>query len=100
MVHETDTDEELASLIAKKLKDTPESVLTIRWVVVFTVIIGCFAFLFGGYTSNANRLTRVETQIDFVVKGMSEIKASQQKIEVLSEEIRFDQKRRQLKESK
>ena len=98
MVHNVDMDVELADLISKKLKEAPESALTIKWAVVFAVIIACFAFLFGGFTSNANRLTRLETQYDFLIKNISDLKASQQKIEALTEEIRYDQRRRQLKE--
>jgi len=75
-----------------------ESSLTIRWAVIIGIVTVIFGGLFGGYTSNANRLTRLEAQYAFMVNAVSDLKASQARVETVVTEIRLEQQRRQVKE--
>lgn len=88
---------ELAEILSKTPK---ENNLTIKWAVVIGIFVVICSSLFVGYGSNANRLTKLETQYDFTVKAMADLKASQARVEVLVSEIRYDQQRRQMKGEK
>ena len=83
--------EDLAEAISKKKE---ESSLTIKWAAVISILVVVCGALFGGYVSNANRLTRLEAQYDFTVRSVTDLKESQARIEVLVTEIRLDQQRR------
>lgn len=85
---------ELAEILSKAPK---ENSLTIKWAAVIGVFVAVCSFLFIGFTSNANRLTKLETQYDFTVKAVADLKASQARVEVLVSEIRYDQQRWQTK---
>lgn len=75
-----------------------ESSLTIKWAVIIGIIAVILGGLFGGYSSNANRLTRLEAQYTFMVNAVSDLKQSQARVETVVTEIRYDQQRRQTKE--
>jgi type II secretory pathway pseudopilin PulG len=75
-----------------------ESSLTIKWAVIIGIIAVILGGLFGGYSSNANRLTRLEAQYTFMVNAVSDLKQSQARVETVVTEIRYDQQRRQAKE--
>lgn len=74
-----------------------ESSLTIKWAVIIGIIAVILGGLFGGYSSNANRLTRLEAQYTFMVNAVSDLKQSQARVETVVTEIRYDQQRRQAK---
>lgn len=81
----------LAEILTKKKE---ESSLTIKWAAVISILVVVCGALFGGYVSNANRLTRLEAQYDFTVRSVTDLKESQARIEVLVTEIRLDQQKR------
>jgi len=85
---------ELAEILAKAPR---ENNLTVKWAVVIGIFVAVCSFLFVGYGSNANRLTKLETQYDFTVKAVADLKASQARVEILVGEIRYDQLRRDMK---
>lgn len=87
--------QELVEAISKKKE---ESSLTIKWAAVISIIVIVCGALFGGYVSNANRLTRLEAQYDFTVRSVTDLKESQARIEMMVQEIRLDQQRRANKE--
>ena len=87
--------EELATMLSQKKE---ESSLTIKWAAVISIIVIVCGALFGGYVSNANRLTRLEAQYDFTVRSVTDLKESQARIEIMVQEIRLDQQRRANKE--
>lgn len=82
---------ELAEMLSQKKE---ESSLTIKWAAVISILVVICGALFGGYVSNANRLTRLEAQYDFTVRSVTDLKESQARIEVMVTEIRLDQQRR------
>lgn len=71
-----------------------ESSLTIKWAVIIGIIAVILGGLFGGYSSNANRLTRLEAQYTFMVNAVSDLKQSQARVETVVTEIRYDQMKR------
>ena len=87
--------EELAEAISRKKE---ESSLTIKWAAVISILVVVCGALFGGYVSNANRLTRLEAQYDFTVRSVTDLKESQARVETLVQEIRLEQQRRASKE--
>ena len=87
--------EELAEAISRKKE---ESSLTIKWAAVISILVIVCGALFGGYVSNANRLTRLEAQYDFTVRSVTDLKESQARVETLVQEIRLEQQRRASKE--
>lgn len=87
--------EELAEAISRKKE---ESSLTIKWAAVISILVIVCGALFGGYVSNANRLTRLEAQYDFTVRSVTDLKESQARVETLVQEIRLEQQRRAGKE--
>jgi hypothetical protein len=86
---------ELAEAISRKKE---ESSLTIKWAAVISILVVVCGALFGGYVSNANRLTRLEAQYDFTVRSVTDLKESQARVETLVQEIRLEQQRRASKE--
>lgn len=89
---------ELASVLSQTRSQ--ESSLTVKWAAVIGVMVMVCGFLFVGFIANANRLTKLEAQYEFTVKSISELQSSQARAEVLLGEIRYDQRRLQLKEGK
>lgn len=87
-------EEELKELAEMLTQKKEESSLTIKWAVVISILVVICGALFGGYVSNANRLTRLEAQYDFTVRSVTDLKESQARIEVLVTEIRLEQQRR------
>ena len=87
--------QELATMLSQKKE---ESSLTIKWAAVISILVIVCGALFGGYVSNANRLTRLEAQYDFTVRSVTDLKESQARVETLVQEIRLDQQRRASKE--
>ena len=75
-----------------------ESTITVKWWAVIMVFISIFAFLFVGWSTNNTRITKLEEKYDFVVQSIGKLQASSEKIEVVVQEIRLDQQRRQARE--
>lgn len=87
-------EEELKELAEMLTQKKEESSLTIKWAAVISILVVICGALFGGYVSNANRLTRLEAQYDFTVRSVTDLKESQARIEVMVTEIRLEQQRR------
>lgn len=87
-------EEELKELAEMLTQKKEESLLTIKWAAVISILVVICGALFGGYVSNANRLTRLEAQYDFTVRSVTDLKESQARIEVMVTEIRLEQQRR------
>jgi hypothetical protein len=75
-----------------------EDTLTVKWAVWIGILVILFGSLFAGWQSNNSRITRLETNLEYTVRGIDELKTSQGKIAAVLDEIRFDQRRRQAKE--
>ena len=75
-----------------------ESTITVKWWAVFMAILSVMGFLFMGWTTNNQRITRLEEKYDFVVKSIGALQTSTEKIEIVVTEIRLDQQRRQARE--
>ena len=75
-----------------------EDTLTVKWAVWIGILVILFGALFAGWQSNNSRITRLETNLEYTVRGIDELKTSQGKIAAVLDEIRFDQRRRQAKE--
>lgn len=94
----TSATRELADILRNSR--TNESSLTIKWAVVLTVVVAVCGFLFIGYMTNANRITKLETQYTYAIESITQVKSSQARVEELLAEIRYDQKRREAKETR
>ncbi len=74
------------------------------WKMVRNIIIGAATVVLAGYVawsaqchvSDGNRLTKLETKFDYVAAKLEKIDS----IEQMVQEIRHDQKRREMKERK
>jgi hypothetical protein len=97
---------DLAETIASRINSSPrESSLTVKWAVVFMILVGLFAFLFGGFVTNRYDIGRIQEidkaqseRMDRMEISISRFEATQAEMRTLVGEIRFDQQRRQLKE--
>lgn len=90
---------ELAELL-KSSRDVHESSLTIKWAAVIGILVLICGGLFAGFAANASRITRLEAQYSYTIENITELKSSNIRMETLLQEIRFDQKRRQMMEVK
>lgn len=82
--------------VARRIENLrPESSLTIKWAAIFTIMGAVIAFLVVGYITNANNITKVQTQVSYLVEGQAEFRDTQKRIESLVMDIRIDQKRRE-----
>lgn len=90
--------------LANVLKNThaDESSLTVRWAVVLSVVVAVLAFLFGGFITNAMKITKIETIVAAEKERQAEvinaIRSDYTSMHRLVQEIRDDQIRRQNKE--
>ena len=90
--------------LATVLKNThsEESSLTVRWAVVLSVVIAVLAFLFGGFITNAMRLTKIETTVlaekERQTEAINSMRADYASMHKLVQEIRDNQIRLERKE--
>lgn len=85
--------------VAKSIENLrPESSLTIKWAAIFTGMGAIIAFLIIGYFTNATNITKIQTQVGYLIEGQADFRASQKRVEDLVTEIRIDQRRREAKE--
>ena len=85
--------------VAQRIENLrPESSLTIKWAAIFTMMGTIIAFLVVGYFTNATNITKIQTQVSYLIDGQKEFGASQKRVEDLVTEIRIDQRRREARE--
>ena len=85
--------------VAQRIENLrPESSLTIKWAAIFTMMGAIIAFLVVGYFTNATNITKIQTQVNYLIDGQKEFGASQKRVEDLVTEIRIDQRRREARE--
>ena len=85
--------------VAQRIENLrPESSLTIKWAAIFTMMGTIIAFLVVGYFTNATNITKIQTQVNYLIDGQKEFGASQKRVEDLVTEIRIDQRRREARE--
>ena len=85
--------------VAQRIENLrPESSLTIKWAAIFTMMGAIIAFLVVRYFTNATNITKIQTQVNYLIDGQKEFGASQKRVEDLVTEIRIDQRRREARE--